>query len=140
MLRKLAATLSPHATTLLARFRQADGDRLPAVFDLAVPAAPAASRTAAFVAMHLAPYLITGAAGISAFPSLGHAISSNSFVSRCACAPPNNRCRCNKLLNRLPEQLNRTSAPHRAAPPSLRARLSPPGSAAAPGDHGPARR
>ena len=64
MLRKLAATLSRHATTLLARFRQADGDRLPAVFDLAGPTAPAASRTAAFVAMHLAPYL-RGNIGVS---------------------------------------------------------------------------
>src|SRR5262245_26178898 len=92
-----------HLLALLARFRQADGDGLPAAFDPASPTAATAASTAAFVPMHLAPYLVTRAAGISAFPSLGHSISSKSFVSQCACAPPNNRCRRHKLLSRVSE-------------------------------------
>ena len=103
MPRKLDAALSRYAATLLARFRQTDGDGLPAAFDFTCPAAPAAPCGAAFIAVHFASYFVPSAAGISAFPSLGHAISSNGFVSQCTYAPPNNRCRCNKLLNRVPK-------------------------------------
>lgn len=126
---KLAAALSRHATTFLARFRQANGDGLPAAFYLASPAASAAARAAAFVAVHLTPHLVTGPAGISAFPSLGHAISSNSFVSQRTCAPPNNRCRCNKLLSRSSEQSSivirlRIEPRHPAFEPSFSRRVA----------------
>src|SRR5215469_13006194 len=63
-----------HLLALLAGFRQTDGDGLLAVFDLAGSATPAAPCAAALIAVHLATDLVTGAAGISAFPSFGHGV------------------------------------------------------------------
>jgi hypothetical protein len=65
---------------LLARFRQADRDRLLAALDPAGSAAATASCCAAFIAVHLAFHFGAGAARISALSSLCHLLSSKTQV------------------------------------------------------------
>src|SRR5690348_6402917 len=72
-LAELRALLLRHLLAFLTRLGQADRNRLLAALDSAAPAASAASRGAAFITMHLALHIASRTAGISAFPSLGHA-------------------------------------------------------------------
>src|SRR5262249_52603659 len=90
-------SLPRHFLALLASFRQANGDGLFAVFLFPGSPAPAAARAAAFVAVHLAPDLVAGAAGISALSSFGHPLSSKGCWSRNKLRTTcDNGCICNR--------------------------------------------